>query len=159
MSHNYTVRRFQPEDAQEVSALVQKTLKISNVPDYTAESMDELAAIHTPEYIKERAELLHFYVVLDSEKIVGCGSIGPHGNTEDESEFFTVFVLPEYQGKGLGRKILETLEQDDFFLRAKRIVISASITALNFYLKLGYQFAPGGEILDEDDLYTLEKIR
>ncbi len=33
------------------------------------------------------------------------------GGKEDESSLFTIFVLPEYQGKGIGRKIIETLEK------------------------------------------------
>ena len=48
---------------------------------------------------------------------------------------FNIFVLPEYQGKGVGRMIMETLENDEYFLRAKRVEIPASITACEFYKK------------------------
>lgn len=159
MPSQFSIRKFQSADAAEVAALVRKTLVISNVPDYTLESMEELAAIHTPEYIESRSAWMHFHVVCEGEKIVGCGAVGPHGDSTEESELYTVFVLPEYQGKGLGKLILDALEHDEYFLRAKRIVICASITARDFYMKYGYQYAPGGDILDEDDLYTLEKIR
>ena len=50
----------------------------------------------------------------------------------DEVSSLIIFVLSEYQGKGIGRKIIETLEQDEFFLRAKRIEIPSSITACEF---------------------------
>lgn len=155
----FTVRPFRKEDSASVAALVRKTLVTSNVPDYTLESMEDFASIHTPDYIEGRSHWMHFYVVCDDNKIVGCGAIGPHEGNMEESEFFTIFVLPEYQGFGLGKMILESLEQDEFFLRAKRIVIASSITARDFYLKFGYSYAPGGDILDEEDLYTLEKIR
>ena len=155
----FTVRPFKKEDSSQVAALVQKTLVTSNVPDYTLESMEEFASIHTPEYIEARSDWMHFYVVCDADTVVGCGAIAPHNANPGESEFFTIFVLPEYQGKGLGKMILDALEQDEYFLRAKRIIIAFSITARDFYLKYGYTYAPGGEILDEDDLYTLEKIR
>lgn len=49
-------------------------------------------------------------------------------------------MLPEYQGKGVGRKIIETLEGDEFFLRAKRIEIPASFTGAPFYEKMGIVF-------------------
>jgi len=35
----------------------------------------------------------------------------------------------------IGRKIIETLEKDEYFLRAKRIEVPASITAVPFYKK------------------------
>ena len=159
MSSNFTARPFQMSDSAEVAALVRKTLVISNVPDYTLESMEEFASIHTPQYIESRSEWMHFHVASDGEKIVGCGAIGPHKDSTEESEFYTVFVLPEYQGKGIGRRIMEALESDEYFLRAKRVVIASSITARDFYFKFGYRYAPGGDILDEEDLYTLEKVR
>lgn len=43
----------------------------------------------------------------------GCGAIGPYWGKEDESSLFTIFVLTDYQGKGVGRRIVETLENDD----------------------------------------------
>jgi len=71
---------------------------------------------------------------------------------------FTIFVLPEYQGRGVGRTIIETLEQDEFFMRAKRVEIPASITACEFYRKMGYDFKDGIAEVDEEQLYRLEKF-
>ena len=95
----------------------------------------------------------------DAEVIIGCGAIGFYWGKEDESSLFTIFVLPEYQGKGVGRKIIETLEQDEYFLRAKRIEIPASITACTFYQKMGYNYKNGIAEIDEEELYRLEKFR
>ena len=39
---------------------------------------------------------------------------------QDESILLTIFVLPELHGKGIGRAMIETLEHDEYFLRAKR---------------------------------------
>ena len=61
---------------------------------------------------------MNIYVVCDDKKIIGCGAICPYWGKEDESSIFTVFVLPEYQCNGIGRKIFEILEQDEYFLRA-----------------------------------------
>ena len=101
----------------------------------------------------------HFYVVCDDNKLVGCGAIGPYWDKEDESSLFTIFVLPEYQGKGIGKKIIETLEQDEYFLRAKRIEIPASITGTPFYRKMGYDYKNGISTPDEEGLLRLEKYR
>ena len=143
----------------EVSALIAKTLRTTNSKDYSLEYIENDVKKLSPEQIKQRAGWTHFYVVCDGDKIVGCGAIGSYWGKTDESSLFTIFVLPEYQGKGVGRKIIETLEQDEHFLRAKRIEIPASITALNFYKKMGYDHKPGFELPDEEQLYRLEKHR
>ena len=64
-----------------------------------------------------------------------------------------VIVLPEYQGKGIGKQIIETLENDEFFLRAKRIEIPASITACEFYRKMGYDYKDGIKVVDEEQIF------
>lgn len=153
------IRRFKEADAEAVSALVIKTITISNTKDYPADLMEELVKSQQPENILERAGWTHFYVVENNETIIGCGSIGPFWGKEDESGLFTIFVLPEYQGKGVGRLIMETLEKDEYFLRAKRIEIPSSITGCQFYRKFGYDYKNGIAELDDERLYRLEKFR
>ena len=151
------IRRFKDEDAQAVSEVIRTTIRISNTKDYPAELMDELIASETPEAVLQRASWTHFYVACDEGKIIGCGAIGPYWGKEDESSLFTIVVLPEYQGKGVGRSIVEVLEKDEYFIRAKRIEIPASITGVPFYLKMGYHYKNGITTPDEEHLIRLEK--
>ena len=153
------IRRFQTGDADEVSALIATTLRTTNIKDYSSEDIENEVEILQPNNILERAKYTHFYVVCDDNKLVGCGAIGPYWDKEDESSLFTIFVLPEYQGKGSGKKIIETLEQDEYFLRAKRIEIPASITGTPFYRKMGYDYKNGISTPDEEGLLRLEKYR
>ena len=154
-----TIRRFRESDAEAVSQLIRTTIEITNKKDYPEDLMDELIRTETPEHVLGQAGWTHMYVVLDREKIVGCGAIGPYWGREDESCLFTIFVLPEYQGKGVGRQIMETLEQDEFFLRAKRIEIPASITGVPFYLRMGYHYKNGISEPNEEHLIRMEKNR
>ena len=153
------IRRFEEKDAREVSALIAKKLRTINIRDYSPEFIENEVKILTPEYIAWRANWTHFYVACEGESIIGCGAIGPYWGSETESSLFTIFVQPEYQGRGTGRKIIETLEQDEFALRASRIEIPASITACEFYRKLGYDYKNGVNTADEEGLFRLEKYR
>ncbi len=153
------VRRFTNEDAQAVSDLVIETLLTINIKDYSREYLDNIAAHHYPADMIRYANDRHFYVVEEDGRIIGSGAIGPYDGKEDESCLYTIFVHPDHQGRGIGKKIMQTLEQDEFFLRAKRVEVPASITGLSFYLNLGYRYKEGGEVLDEDLLYRLEKLR
>ena len=159
MSDKYIVRRFHNSDANEVSELIIKTLRTTNIKDYSEEYIENDVKIFTPEGVVERASWTHFYVIEDNNIIVGCGAIGSYWGKEDESSLFNIFVLPEYQGKGIGRKIIEALEKDEYFLRAKRVEIPASITACEFYKKMGYKYKNGIDVVDEEQLFRLEKFR
>ena len=99
------------------------------------------------------------YVVCDGSRIIGCGAIARYWGSVTESILLTIFVLPEYQGQGVGKRIIQTLEQDEFFLRAKRLEIPASITAVGFYKKMGYNYKNGIAEIDDEQLYRLEKYR
>ena len=159
MSSAYIIRRFENSDAEAVSALIIKTLRTTNIRDYSPEYIENDVKAFSPEGVRERAGWTHFYVVFDMEKPVGCGAIGPYWGKEDESSLFNIFVLPEYQGKGIGRRIIETLESDEYFLRARRVEIPASITACEFYKKMGYTHKNGIAAIDDEQLFRLEKFR
>ena len=158
-SGDVTLRRFRPEDAEEVSALVIRTLRTVSVRDYSEEYIEDLVQRMRPEDMRKRAEQTHFYVACRGGAIVGCGAIGPYWDRADESCLFTFFVLPEHEGQGIGRRIMETLEEDEYFLRAERIEIPASVTAAPFYLKMGYGYREGGREPDEEGLLRMEKRR
>lgn len=154
-----TIRLITESDAEAVSALIRKTISISNKKDYPEDMMDQLIEMETPEHVLGRASWTHFYVAELDGSIVGCGAIGPYWSKEDESCLFTIFVLPECQGKGIGRLIMYTLENDEFFTRAKRIEIPASITGVPFYRKMGYDYKNGITEPDEEHLIRMEKFR
>ena len=126
------IRLFKEKDANEVAEVIAKTLRTTNIKDYSSEYIENDVQKLNPKRLIKRSKWMHFYVFIMENKIVGCGGIGPYFDKLDESSLFTIFVLPEYQGRGIGRKIIETLEKDEFFLRAKRIEIPASIKSIHF---------------------------
>lgn len=154
-------RRFKKHDAREVSELVRRTLRETNSKDYSEEYIANDIAKMDEGFFIERSKWTNCHVFTDekTERIIGVGSIGAYWGSETESSLFTIFVSPDYQGKGIGKQIMKRLEHDEYFLRAKRVEIPASITALSFYKKLGYDFKDGVDQVDEEGLYRLEKFR
>ncbi len=159
MSSIYKIRRFQEKDADELSALIAKTLRTVNIKDYSEEYIEANISSHSADVLIDRASHGHMYVVCDNSQIVGCGAIAGYWGSKTESILLTIFVLPEYQGRGIGTLIIRTLEQDEFFLRAERIEIPASITAVDFYRKMGYDYKGGIAEIDEEQVNRLEKFR
>ena len=150
------IRLFKIEDAIETAQVIAETLRVSNSQDYSSEYIEANIASHSAEVLIARANEGHMYVVCDNSRIVGCGAIAGYWGSLTESILLTIFVLPDYQGKGIGRRIIETLEQDEYFLRAKRVEIPASITAVEFYKKMGYDYKNG--IAEIDDEQTIVEV-
>ena len=153
------VRRFEEEDADEVSKLIVRNFLEVNSKDYGIAAMEKLAKVYDSGKVLNIANYAHMYVFEWNGKIVGTGSISSFWGSKTESILLTIFVLPEFHGKGIGRKIINTLEQDEFFVRANRIEIPASITATEFYRKFGYDYKNGVKELDEEYHYRLEKFK
>ena len=152
------IRRLREEDADIISEIVCRNFLEINIKDYSKMEMENLAEIYNHEKILEMSRWAHSYVACVDDKIVGCGSIASYWGKEGESILLTIFVLPELHRKGIGTQIINALENDEYFLRAKRIEIPASITACDFYKKLGYSYKNGINELDGEGHYRLEKF-
>ena len=152
-------RRITEADAEEVSKLVVRNFLEINSKDYGLEPMKQLAGTYNADKILQTAGYAHMYVFEWKESIIGVGAISSFWGSETESILLTIFVQPELHGKGIGRQIIRTLENDELFTRANRIEIPASITATEFYRKCGYDYKNGIKELDEEWHYRLEKFK
>lgn len=65
-------------------------------------------------------------------------------------------MLPQAQGRGVGRRLMEALEADETFTQARRTEVGASLTAVPFYLKLGYAFKNGVTDAGESGVVRME---
>ena len=153
------IRIFRPEDADELAEMIAKTLLTSNGKDYSKAYLEGIIASYSAEHLRKEALTGHVYVACEGERIVGCGAIAPLMGSACESILRTFFVLPKAQGQGIGRRLLHSVEQDEYFLRARRVELHASITAVEFYRKMGYAYKGGIARLDEEQLYRMEKYR
>lgn len=153
-----TVRAYQEQDVEAIVNVIRRNFLEVNVKDYGEKAMKTLASHHDVNWFKGVASYANVYVFCINDEIVGVGAISSFWGSVTESILLTIFVLPELQGNGIGRFIIQVLEQDDLFLRANRIEIPASITAVEFYRKQGYDYKNGIKELDDEGHYRLEKF-
>ena len=158
MKEKFFVRLFAESEAEVVQNIIHRGLREINGKDYPAELIEEYCAYFSLEKIKSQAVSAHMYVAVSGNKIVGTGSIAPYWGSEKESILLTIYVLPEMIGQGVGSAIINALEQDEYFLRANRIEIPSSITAVKFYEKLGY-IPKNGVEPDAEGIVPMEKFR
>ena len=153
------VKPYREEDTEEIVGLIIRNFREVNIRDYGEQAIGELVKTHDTAWFKGVAGYAHVYVFWNDGSIVGVGSISSFWGSPTESILLTIFVLPELHGQGIGSYIIDTLEKDELFLRADRIEIPASITAVEFYRKKGYDYKNGVKELDEEQQYRLEKFR
>ncbi len=153
------IRRFKEEDASEVSNLIKRNFLEVNIKDYPLDLMKKGADTFTTYRVKSMAYKGHVYVAVCGIEVVATGTIMSYFDKIDESIILTVFVKPEHQRQGIGRLIMESIENDEYFKRANRIEIPSSITGCEFYIKLGYSYKNGTKELDNEGHYRLEKIK
>lgn len=76
-------------------------------------------------------------IAVEDEKLVGCGRA--HFNTEDEAQIRYMAVENQWQGKGVGKLILDELEKRVIEKGAKKIILHARENVVKFYEKNGYK--------------------
>ena len=110
--NNFSIRPYAKGDEEEMAELIAFTLKESNGKDYSPEYIEGIIRSYSPEAIAQRAKDAHLHVILDQGRMIACGGIICDQDNGDESHLISVFVHPGYQGRGIGKKIMEVLESD-----------------------------------------------
>ena len=152
------IERVKEDEIREVAKMCQRSAFESMTPFYAPSVIKECVEnALSEEAIAKRISWTHFYVAKIDSRIVGCGAIGPFWGSEVESSLFTIYVDVDFQGKGIGKKIIEVLENDEFAKRARRIQIPAAIPAIPFYKKCGYEHRDDKMTFDEGH-FEMEKF-
>ena len=79
------------------------------------------------------------YVAKKEDKIVGFVSFA---ELHDDLIVVALGIIPEYQGVGVGRRLVASAEKEARRLKKKRMLVSTSnddLPALAFYQRLGFQ--------------------
>ena len=99
--------------------------------DYTAEKISK---------IKEYFQTSQYFVAKINNQIVGVVLAGDYGEIKDSVEIKTMWILPEYQSRGIGSKLL--LKALDYLKDRDEILLSTGYQqderAIRFYEKYGF---------------------
>lgn len=89
--------------------------------------------------IKNKEQL--FYLILDSEAVIGFIGIEHQYKNEAITKIHKIYLLPETQGKGYGKKVFDFIEELALENNSKQLLLNVNRfnTALNFYKKIGFE--------------------
>lgn len=125
------IRSFRPGDGPAVSGIIVRCLREVNSRDYPAEIIARMCAHFSDARIERLSRDRQMFVAAQDHAVVGTVS-------RDGNKVFTMFVEPAMIGRGVGRRLMrhvEALAADEGY---DYMETGASITAHEFYLRLGY---------------------
>lgn len=142
------VRPFRPDDLDAVHRVIQGTIDAKYPGAYPPRAVAFFKKLHSPDGILKRHDTGSVVVAEAGDLVVGTGSL-------TDGEIGGVFVLPEFQGLGIGAQLMSDLEGQARQLGLPRTRLSVSLPSRGFYERLGYgSFVErsldvgGGESLD-----------
>lgn len=157
---SFTVRPFDESDASAVSSLICRNFIEVSSKDYPAEEIRILCERHTEEHIRRMSRERTFLVAIDDGLVAGAAAllVRPQGFPPGYGLVTTVFVLPEYHGKGVGRLLMESIESMARESGTEVLALESSITAHGFYRRLGFTDEVCKARKVADDLFYMEKL-
>lgn len=114
-----------------VAEIADKTIRAVYHHYYPSGAVQFFLNLHNEQRIREALAREDIYFAAVQGEIVGTGSI--RGN-----EICRLFILPEYQAKGYGSRLMDLLE-NMVFRQYHTVHIDASFPAESMYLRRGYK--------------------
>ena len=143
---------------EQISNIIIQDLLTVNSKDYGMERVKKMAEDFTVEKLQNSlSKRKKVFVALIDDNVVGTAGIDKSWYSDDEYWILTVFVKPENHSQGIGKKLIGKIEEYATTLPIKKLVIPASITAHEFYYKLGYRYKDEKKELNDEDMYIMEK--
>ncbi|MCP1475798.1 N-acetylglutamate synthase-like GNAT family acetyltransferase [Pseudomonas sp. EB276 TE3739] len=119
-------------DAPAISETIIKTLRESNARDYPPDIIDRVIDSFSPSKIlRLLAERQVLVAALDNQ-IVATASL-------DRDVVRSVFVDPDYQGMGVGRQLMKSIQSLAMDAGFHLLRVPSSVTAEGFYASLGFK--------------------
>ncbi|WP_410508798.1 GNAT family N-acetyltransferase [Methanosarcina hadiensis] len=126
------MRTAKPEDIKELKTLIYETIDVCYSGAYSCEAIDYFKEYNNTESILNDILKGHLLILTCGEEIIGTGTLLG-------SNIRRIFVKPEYQSMGLGKRIMHELEKEALGEKIRKMDLHASLTAHSFYKDLGYQ--------------------
>ena len=140
------IRKAKITELELVKEISHRTIKAVYPHYYPFGAVEFFLAHHSDEHIRKDIEDENVFLLTDDEENV-AGTVTVNG-----CEINRLFVLPEYQGKGFGGKLIAFAEKliSQSYSEAE---LSASFPAKEIYLKKGYKAFEFHKILTENGDY------
>lgn len=154
----YKIVDYKKEYAAELSDIIIRNLLEVNIKDYSLEKVKELSNSFTAEKVDGFSKQRKVFVAINNDKPIGlaCAAKDNIGN-DDDYVILTVFVSPDFHGKGIGAQLMNACEKHIKDQNGKKIRLHSSITSRKFYEKMGFNYTKSSAEPDDNGHIIMEK--
>lgn len=132
MAMKVMIRKFRKGDEYGVAKIIRDANRITLKKFYSPSIIRQMCSDANAKIIRIKAKEKNFKVATFKNKVVGV-----IGSTDNRIRSF--FVSPSFQGKGVGRALIDHLEREIKKLKTKFIQLNSSLYAVEFYKHFGYK--------------------
>lgn len=125
------VRSARADDAGAISAVILAALRETNARDYSPDIIERVEKSFSPAAVSELMARRTMFVAMAAEQLVGTASL-------DGRVVRSVFVRPDVQGQGVGKRLIEEIERTARYRGVAVLAVPSSVTAEPFYARLGF---------------------
>jgi GNAT superfamily N-acetyltransferase len=129
MSH--PTRLFRADDSEACCAIIADCLEL--MAGLNPAAREFIMRKNTPESLAAELLPLRAQVYCVSGVVVGLGALD-----RDAAKIKRVYVVPGWQGHGIGRALMDALEDEARAAGIETIALEASLNAVAFYERIGY---------------------
>jgi GNAT superfamily N-acetyltransferase len=127
------IKLYDNEYFNGVFHIVHKTIEEIYPKYYPRTAVDFFHKHHSKENMEKQLPNEYTLVLFENNELIGTG-------TSYNNEIKRFFILPEYQGKGYGKKLLIELEKNIDIRKYDEIMLDSSLGAVEFYKKNKYAY-------------------
>ena len=148
-------KRAELKNVKTLLTIIHRCMKEVNYKDYPPEEFERYLKNFTVDWLTDIINTRHYYEVWYQDHIIACGGVSRDYSQERQSYFTAIFVNPDYRGMGIGRKLIQFLENDEWCLDSDLIEIPSSRSSHEFYRKCGYEYRNNPPIFSKKDGSTI----
>ncbi|HLL13910.1 MAG TPA: GNAT family N-acetyltransferase [Pyrinomonadaceae bacterium] len=130
---NFNVRRARREDSEDIGRMHVASIRELCGGHYGAGEIEAWARPREAEFYVKAIERKEFYVAEEGAEVIGFGTLN-----QTNGEVEAVYVHPAAVGRGVGSKLLNTLEERAREGGLKSLHLCASLNAVEFYERAGF---------------------
>ncbi|WP_441277683.1 GNAT family N-acetyltransferase [Tardiphaga sp. 172_B4_N1_3] len=125
------IRPAQAGDAADISRVIIRALRETNAKDYTPDIIARVELSFSSAAVERLIDQRDVFVAEMDNRVVGTASL-------DGQALRTMFVLPDMQGRGIGRLLVQRIERVARERQLAILTVPATVTAEAFYARLGF---------------------
>jgi len=133
-----TIRKALVKDTQEIIKVINESVLATHTKLYPKKDIQETLDNYTEEKVNHYIKEYDYFVTECKKEIVGCV-------LAKENKMRSLYVLPSFMGKGIGRKLVEKAEESVKSRGYDEIYLWSSLVAHDFYKHMGYKDVKGIE--------------